>query len=698
MRATVARAYLLAGLVMIGAYLANAEAFVGVYTAIGLASAGLIFIGVAVNRPRASLAWNLVGLGQLLMAVGDLVYGVYSSAPFPSGADALYLAGDGALIAGIALLTIGDRGTRSFGGYLDALVVSLSIGVLSWAVFLSKSMDGSSVPANVVSHAYPIADLVLLGLLIRMSFIRRRPTFSFCALVASVLLLFAADGWYVVPALANNYSDSWVDAGWLASYVLAAVAALHPSMRQFVDGDARTGELGVRRVVLLGASLIAVAVGAALEQAVTGHLDVYDLAAIGSLMVVAVFVRLGMLVRDLNALRAEAAAAERRFRLMFESAPVGISLGNDGMLTETNPALQRMLGYTQEELSELHYTSVTHPDDLAVATSDDAAYAADKRYIRKDGSILDAHVHIAQSADGAFSIGLVEDTTERRALEEQLLQSQKMEAIGKLAGGIAHDFNNLTLAIGGYGELLLSELDEDDPRRRRVVEIGRAAARAADLTRQLLAFSRRQVLQPRLVDMRVVVTELTSLLHRVIGRSVVLETTLDARPVVVLADPGQLEQVLLNLVVNARDAMERGGSIAVEVRADGAEAVLSVADTGVGMDEDVRAQVFEPFFSTKPPDQGTGLGLSTAYGIVAQSGGSIDVTSAPGEGSTFVVRLPLRSETAVDGGEEPVRARVPEADQDREDETAGRRKHPAREPVEAHDRHLRDVSAEERAA
>jgi PAS domain S-box-containing protein len=694
----VARAYLVAGVVTIGAYLVDTEAFVGAYTAIGLASAGLIFVGVAVNRPQAWLAWNLVGVGQLLMAVGDLVYGVYSAVPFPSGADALYLAGDAALIAGIALLTLGERGARSYGAYLDALVVSLSVGVLSWAVFFSKSTDGSTVLANVVSHAYPIADLVLLGLLIRMSFVRRRPTFSFCALVASVLLLFSGDGWYVVPALANNYSDSWVDAAWLASYVLAAVAALHPSMRRLVDGDAHTAELGVRRVVLLGASLIAVAIGAALEQALTGHLDVYDLTTIGSVMVIAVFVRLGMLVRDLNALRAEAAAAERKFRLVFESAPVGISLGNDGMMTETNPALQRMLGYTRDELTQIHYTAVTHPEDLAVATSDDATYSAYKRYVRKDGSILDAHVHVARSADGAFSIGLVEDTTERRELEEQLLQSQKMEAIGKLAGGIAHDFNNLTLAIGGYGELLLAELDEDDPRRRRVVEIGRAATRAADLTRQLLAFSRRQVLQPRLVDMRVVVTELASLLHRVIGRSMVLETTLDAQPVVVLADPGQLEQVLLNLVVNARDAMESGGSIMVDVRADGADAALSVADTGVGMDDDVRARVFEPFFSTKPPDQGTGLGLSTVYGIVAQSGGSIDVTSAPGAGSTFVVRLPLRSEPAVDGGEEPVRARVPEADQNREDETAGRRQHPAWEPMEPNDRHLRDVGAEERAA
>jgi two-component system, cell cycle sensor histidine kinase and response regulator CckA len=240
---------------------------------------------------------------------------------------------------------------------------------------------------------------------------------------------------------------------------------------------------------------------------------------------------------------------------------------------------------------------------------------------------------------------------EKEALLQQLLQAQKMEAVGRLAGGIAHDFNNLLTAILGYGELLLRELGERDHRRQRVEEILKATQRAIDLTRQLLAFSRRQALEPRVVELTAVVAGMENMLRRLIGEQVVLETRLDPELGAVRGDPGQLEQVILNLALNARDAMPEGGTITLETRnqtlaktdgsiPSGSYVVLEVSDTGQGMAPDVLAHVFEPFFTTKELGRGTGLGLATVHGIVSQSQGHITVESRPGEHSRFTVILP----------------------------------------------------------
>jgi signal transduction histidine kinase/CheY-like chemotaxis protein len=233
--------------------------------------------------------------------------------------------------------------------------------------------------------------------------------------------------------------------------------------------------------------------------------------------------------------------------------------------------------------------------------------------------------------------------TAERALEEtseQLRQSQKMDAIGRLAGGVAHDFNNLLLAITGYAEFLIGSLT--DPKQRRYAEeIHAAGERAAALTHQLLAFSRRQLLQTRVVDLNDCVREIEIMLRRLIGEGVHVALELEPHLRPVEADPGQMGQVLLNLAVNARDAMAGRGTLTIATRNDGNEVVLEVADDGAGMDEETRTRLFEPFFTTKEIGYGTGLGLSTVYGIVTQSGGSIDVRSEPGLGATFTVRLPF---------------------------------------------------------
>jgi len=238
------------------------------------------------------------------------------------------------------------------------------------------------------------------------------------------------------------------------------------------------------------------------------------------------------------------------------------------------------------------------------------------------------------------------DRTARRTAEEaleetseQLRQSQKLEAIGRLAGGVAHDFNNLLLAINGYSEFLTASLS-DERQLRYAQEIRAAGERAAALTQQLLAFSRRQVLQPRVLDLNQSVREIESMLRRLIGERIDVVLDLDPELRRVEADPSQVGQVLLNLAVNARDAMNGAGTLTIRTRNDGADALLEVTDTGGGIDEATQARIFEPFFTTKAVGQGTGLGLSTVYGIVAQSGGDVSVSSTPGHGATFRVRLP----------------------------------------------------------
>jgi len=240
--------------------------------------------------------------------------------------------------------------------------------------------------------------------------------------------------------------------------------------------------------------------------------------------------------------------------------------------------------------------------------------------------------------------GFLLDITEQKQLEERFRQSQKMEAIGQLAGGIAHDFNNMLTAISGYAELLAHSFDEGDPRAEDVDQVRKAAAHAAALTRQLLAFSRKQILLPQRLDVNAIVRDLQVILARTIGAGVELKTSLEDGLSLVETDPDQLAQVVLNLALNGRDAMPAGGCLTITTSAaelDGGPFVsVEVTDTGTGMDEETRSRVFEPFFTTKETGKGTGLGLATAYGFVSQSGGRIEIDSAPGEGSTFRVLLP----------------------------------------------------------
>jgi PAS domain S-box-containing protein len=644
---TAARVYLVVGLLVIGAYLALGGPQL-IYESLGLLAAGAIAVGVVRHKPRARTAWLMLACSQALFGSGDVVYfNAYgSSPPYPSAADGLYLTG--IVVFGVALVLLVSRSEygRDLLSYLDALVIALAVALLVWATFFAGSLSsGYSLP-DVVSLAYLALEIAVLAALLRVFFVRGERTVAFYGLAASVVLLLLSDTWYVIPALSSSYvQGAWRDCGWLGSYVLAGASALHPSMRTFVLP--RRGALHVRRVALLGIAVVSVAVSAMLEQALTGSIAVYPIAGFGAVAAAFVVLRVVSLIRSLEGATAAATESERRFRMVFERAPIGISVGRGGIMSETNPTLQRMLGYTGEELGRMHYSQVTDPDQRGLEVQrelDEGSrdrFSIDKRYVRKDGEFVDTHVHVALDLEDGLGISLIEDVTAKRELEEQLRQAQKMEAIGKLAGGVAHDFNNLMTAVIGYSDLLRMELEPTDSRRTRVDAIRDSAVRAAELTRQLLAFGRRQTLLVDEVDVRGVVERMDALLRRLIGEDIRLETIFGSDEIIVRADKTQLEQVVMNLAVNARDAMPDGGTLTIAALVDGERAVLSVIDDGSGMDAETLERIYEPFFTTKSVADGSGLGLSTVHGIVGQTGGTIEVESALGEGTMFTIRLPL---------------------------------------------------------
>jgi two-component system, cell cycle sensor histidine kinase and response regulator CckA len=351
--------------------------------------------------------------------------------------------------------------------------------------------------------------------------------------------------------------------------------------------------------------------------------------------------------------------SELRFHAMFESAAIGISICNlDGHILESNPALTRLLGYSREELVGMHPREL-HPgdfeqDEILIAelmAGVRESFELDKRYRRKDGSYIWGHLTVstvrAADHEPKFLIAMLEDTTERRRVEEQLREAEKMEVIGRLAGGVAHDFNNLLTGILLYCDLLSSAMEPGGRLRQHVEEVRMAGEQGAALTQQLLAIARKQVPQPRPILVNEVVASTENLLRRLVGEQIQLVTVLGAGLGRVLADQAQLRQVLLNLVLNARDAMPHGGRITVRTEAAGfpgdsqPSVSLSVDDTGCGMDDATRARLFEPFFTTKEPGHGTGLGLATVRRIVDESRGVIQVQSEPGRGTRIEVFLPV---------------------------------------------------------
>jgi two-component system, cell cycle sensor histidine kinase and response regulator CckA len=380
--------------------------------------------------------------------------------------------------------------------------------------------------------------------------------------------------------------------------------------------------------------------------------------------------------------------SQQRYRSLFDALDDAAFLADvqTGRILDANRRAEALLGRPRSEIVGMRQTEF-HPSDRAegagapfvhVLQSDVTDHHSE--VIRKDGTIVPVMIKAStfSLAGRVLAVSLLRDVTEQKQLQAQFRQAQKMEAIGRLAGGVAHDFNNLLTAITGFSELLKSSFDTDDPRRDDVDEVLRSAERAAGLTRQLLAFSRRQVLQPQVLFLNGVVGESSKMLKRVIGEDIELRLELAPDLDPIEADPGQVHQVIMNLVVNARDAMPKGGKLTIETRnlllsedharahanaSSGPHVMLAVSDTGVGMDDATLSCLFEPFFTTKPKGQGTGLGLATVYGIVEQSGGQISVDSELGRGTTFRICFPRTEKVQAETSAQPDVVRAPRGDE-----------------------------------
>jgi two-component system cell cycle sensor histidine kinase/response regulator CckA len=380
-------------------------------------------------------------------------------------------------------------------------------------------------------------------------------------------------------------------------------------------------------------------------------------------------------------IQAEAALreSEEKYRHLFELESDAIFLldNETGRILEVNPAASALYGYTREELLQRKNTDMSaEPDQTRKATLEGRPLVPVRFHRKKDGTVLAVEItarHFTWQGRGVH-VAAIRDITERLRLEEQLRQAQKMEAIGRLTAGIAHDFNNLLTAINGFAELLRLEVAADDPSSDLAEKILASGRRAADLVRQLLAFSRKQILEPRVLNLNNVVPNMGGMLRRIIGEHIEIETILAPDLWTVKVDPTQIEQVIINLAVNARDAMPEGGRLTIETAnafldetytashlevQPGEHVLLAVSDTGKGMSEEVKTHIFEPFFTTKGAGQGAGLGLATVYGIVKQSGGHIWVYSEENRGTSFKIYLPRARRTSQPGRRSHMVAGIP---------------------------------------
>jgi two-component system cell cycle sensor histidine kinase/response regulator CckA len=605
----------------------------------------------------------------------------------------------GFLCAGLALLLITPthRTSRSQTAAAGLAIMVIAVGLLSLAEYLSHSdlgvdqlffvdaqfpFPGRMAPITAVNFCLAGSSLLLLSLSAK-----RAAWSQLMSLLSGLSALLAIIGYlYGVPLLYGSaqYTSMALHTG--IGFLVLSVATVHcrPSQGMMAVFNGPHAGNWLSRWLLPMAIVAPAALGGIYVH--SNFLLTNVKMALACLMVsqIVLFViliwvlafHLNRSERDKTSANLALEESEKKYRAIFEEALIGIfQTGPEGRYLSANPAMAAMLGYDSPEELFVTVTDIAHQlyvdpqrreeltrlleRDGVVRNFECQLYRKDRRKIW-----IAANLRAIRTNGVVVYEGTNQDITERKQLEAQLLQAQKMEAVGRLAGGVAHDFNNAIGVIVGYSTLLQECLPPNDSSQRYAEEIGKAGHRAAALTRQLLAFSRKQVIQPTILDLNAVVAETEKMLCRLIGEDIEMIVVPSSDLGRVKADLGQIGQILMNLAVNARDAMPQGGKLLIETSnaeldatdliqypfaKPGRYVMLSVSDTGSGMDKDTQAHIFEPFFTTKAPGQGTGLGLSTVYGIVKQSEGYVLVYSEPGKGARFKIYLPR-----VDAPAEPI--------------------------------------------
>jgi PAS domain S-box-containing protein len=630
----------------------------------------------AVTEREQRRAWAAIALSLALFTTGAVLWTTtvqfWEEIPYPSPADAFFLVFYPMAYLGVGKLARAVVPRRWGAVWSDSLIAVLGVAALEASVVIGpiSAANRGDFATVVTNLAYPIGDLVLVMMVVGVfATLGWRPGRMWWALGAGLVVFAAADSVYVLRVTDGTYeTGAWLDSLWLiGGFLIASAAWIVEPRREVAEAQPPIFVPGLFLVTSLGIVLYA-SWGTLLPLAV-------GLAA--STLLVA-FARLAQAHRRLGLLAAQANG-------LLEAAPEAmVCVRPDGSIALANAQAAALFGYDRDELLG-QCVAVLVPEAAAL---DPSRPSPRERYVmatRRDGSTFPADVSLSavETPDGVLISGVVRDMTqilaaqaereqllaqaERDRLEGMMHQSQRLESLGQLAGGIAHDFNNLLAAIRSYNsfvgkEVALAAVQKDGDRwlavRDDVAEIDKATKRAARLTQQLLAFARRDVARPQVLDLNQIVREVEVLLRRTIGDHVELETRLDRDLCHVRADPGQIEQVLVNLAVNARDAMPDGGRLTIETAtvdvddastasiglAAGRYARLRVIDEGSGMDRATMDHIFEPFFTTKTAGKGTGLGMATVYGIVSQAGGHTTVESEVGAGTTVTALLPATDE------------------------------------------------------
>ena len=640
------------------------------YYSVSTAALGLGWVGIL--RRSFSGRWIaalLLGGATAWLVADWLWWGVEllgHTVPFPSPIDVVYLGGYPLML--VTLVWFWRRHTTgAFGGLLESAILATAFGTFTWAAVIAPAggqRHGLDL-VTITAVSYPALDAMLLvglGQLLMMRSLRR--TRALQALTLGIAVFLVSDAFSAFGSVRGTYLDSWRDTGWMLAYVLWGFAGLHPSMRSL--GTSKPSL--IRRPWVIRTSVLALAcLGMPIAILIAARREALNpvlFVALGSFMIAAVFLRMGLILHVQQRHEDELAETLEKLETLIETAPLAIvAVDSKRLVTLWNPGAARLFGWRAEEAIGKPYplcasTEATHNLERLFAGE---SFHGETDRQRKDGSTVEVIVSSAplrdQAGEVVGGVSLFLDTSERKALEEKLRHSQRLETVGQLAGGVAHDFNNLLTAISGYCNLSLERANGDQELAHDLREIARASERATELTRQLLAFGRRQVLRVTVFDLNQAVLEMNDILGRLLGEQIRIVHALEPSGCPVKTDQGQIEQVLMNLAVNARDAMPEGGTLSfvtenVDLTASKAEplalkagnyAHLRVADSGHGMDDKTRESAFEPYFTTKDVGKGNGLGLATVYGIVSQSGGHVSVESKPDAGTSFDIYLP-RSE------------------------------------------------------